>query len=516
MSMPSIPVVIASLSFPLWLRLDHYINILFIGLMLRSGFQILAAHPRLYWNRKSKPSNRWFQFTKNQWIKFTSAKLPGNKLYTSMDDEEPAPTWLALPGKDNLGLGRHWHFFSAIFWILNGVVYIVLLFSTGEWSRLVPTSWSIIPRAWETFLTYITFHIPPASDFRPYDPLQQLAYFGVVFILGPFMIITAAAQSPAIEARFPWYVNMLGGRQSARSLHFLGLVAFIGFIIIHTALVLIVHFQDNIRNIVLGTTSSSFALALTIAIIALIVVAAIYVWASVYSLRHKRQMQHALGAVVDPTRKVLLHREVSKQHYKPSDITDYFWVNGDPPDTNEYEMLVEHNFEDYKLDVIGLVEHPLHLSLDDLRALPKQTQRTQHNCIQGWSGVAEWGGVCVSEILKLCKPTTDAHYLVFKSYQQGQGAVKPELKEAYDHTYYEVIDMELANHPQTILAYEMNNEVLPIPHGAPVRLRVETQLGYKMVKYLRSIELVREYSHVGEGQGGFREDFQYYGRGAEI
>lgn len=512
----SMSVVIASLAFPLWIRLTHYINILFIGLMIRSGIQILSAHPRLYWSNRSEPNNRWFKFTRNQWIKFTKAKLPDDKLYTSMDDERQVSPWIGLPGKDNLGLGRHWHFFVAIFWILNGAVYIILLFTSGEWSRLIPTSWDIFPRAWQTFLTYASFHIPPAGDFRPFDPLQQLAYAGVVFILGPFLIVTAAAQSPAIEAHFPWYVKIFGGRQSARSLHFLGLAAMIAFIIVHTALVFIVHFQDNVRNIVLGTTSSSFALAGTIAIIALIVVAAIYAWASVYSLKHKRQMQHALGKVVDPTRKALLHDEASRQHYKPEDITRYFWVNGDPPDTDEYERLVEHNFEDWRLDICGLVEHPLHLSLEDLRALPKQTQMTLHNCIQGWSGIAEWGGVCLSEIMQLCKPTPDARYLVLTSYQKGRSAVKPELQEAQDHTFYGTLDMELAHHPQTILAYEMNGEPLPIPHGAPLRLRVETQLGYKMVKYLRSIEFVKDYSHIGEGQGGFREDFQYYGRGAEI
>lgn len=512
----NMPVVIASLAFPLWLRLDHYINILFIGLMIRSGIQILGAHPRLYWSNRSEPNNSRFKFTKNQWIKFTSAKLPDDKLYTSMDDEIPVSSWIAQPGGDNLGLGRLWHFFVAIFWILNGVVYIVLLFATGEWSRLIPTSWDIFPRAVQTFFTYITFHVPPASDFRPYDPLQQLTYAAVVFLLGPFLIVTAAAQSPAIEAHFPWYVKLFGGRQSARSLHFLGLAAMVAFIIVHTALVLIVHFQNNIRDIVLGTTNSSFGLALTIAIIALLFVIAVYVWASMYSLRHKRKMQTALSSVVDPTRKALLHSEASKQHYKPEDITRYFWVNGEPPDTAEYERLVENNFEDWKLDISGLVEHPLHLSLADLRALPKQTQMTLHNCIQGWSGIAEWGGVSMSEILRLCKPTSEARYVVFTSYQKGRGAVKPELKAAHDQTYYETIDMELAKHPQTILAYEMNGEPLPIPHGAPLRLRVETQLGYKMVKYLHSISFVKEYNHIGEGQGGLREDYQYYGHGAEI
>jgi methionine sulfoxide reductase catalytic subunit len=218
--------------------------LLFIGLLIRSGIQILGAHPRLYWNDDSNP--------KHQWIKFTRNKVPEKKLYTSMDDETPVSPVLALPGGDNLGLGRLWHFFSIIFWALNGVVYVVLLFATGEWSRLIPTSWSIMPDAWHTLLTYLTLHIPPASDFHPYDPLQQLAYAGVVFLLGPFMLLTGAAMSPSIEGRFPWYVKLFGGKQSARSLHFLSLIAFVLFVIVHTALVLIVHFQDNIRNIVLG------------------------------------------------------------------------------------------------------------------------------------------------------------------------------------------------------------------------------------------------------------------------
>src|SRR5581483_6332374 len=117
-------------------------------------------------------------------------------------------------------------------------------------------------------------------DFRPFDPLQQLAYAGVVFLLAPFMLLTGAAMSPAIEARFPWYIKIFGGRQAARSLHFLSMIAFTIFIIIHTALVLIVHFQDNIRNIVLGNEQGDLGLAVTIAVIALIVVALIYVWAS--------------------------------------------------------------------------------------------------------------------------------------------------------------------------------------------------------------------------------------------
>lgn len=501
-------LILASTGFPLFVVITHYINLIFIVLLIRSGIQIAGAHPRLYWNDSCDPDSAWLNLVKK--------KVPKDTLYTSMDDEVAVPRILALPGKDNLGLGRHWHFFSIIFWVLNGIVYWILLFATGEWSTLIPTSWSIFPRAWQTFLTYITFHIPPSSEFTPLDPLQQLTYAAVIFLLAPFMLLTGAAMSPSIEARFPWYIKIFGGRQVARSLHFLSMLAFILFIIVHVALVVIVHFQDNIRSIVFGNPQSNLELALIIAAIALLVAFAIWIWASWQTLHSPRFMQRALGALVDPVRKKLLHHETSRQEYEKSDISPYFWVNGRPPIEDEYTQLAARGFADWKLTICGLVVNPVHLSLEDLRKLPKQTQTTKHNCIQGWSGVAEWGGVSMAEIIKMCGVEPEAHYAVFTSYQKGKESVKPELKAAHPHTYYEVLDMELALHPQTILAYEMNDKPLPIDHGAPLRLRCETQLGYKMVKFLHSIEFVADYSSIGKGQGGFREDFQYYGRGAEI
>ena len=217
-------------------------------------------------------------------------------------------------------------------------------------------------------------------------------------------------------------------------------------------------------------------------------------------------MQHALGIVIDNVRGALLHRSTSHQHYARKDISPYFWVNGRPPEDEAYNQLVERNFDGWQLKVGGLVRNPLTLSLENLREMRKQTQITKHNCIQGWSGVAEWGGVPLSSILDLCEPCEEARDLVFTSLGRD--------KEG--RPYYEVIDLELARHPQTILAYEMNSKSLPVEHGAPLRLRVETQLGFKMVKYLSSIELVASYASSGEGQGGYREDTMYYSMGAEI
>ena len=119
-------------------------------------------------------------------------------------------------------------------------------------------------------------------------------------------------------------------------------------------------------------------------------------------------------------------------------------------------------------------------------------------------------------ILQLCGASPDAKYAVFTSYQTGQQAYAQGPKEAYTRPYYEVLDIDVVKHSQTILAYEINGKPLPLEHGAPVRLCVETQLGFKMVKYLRSIELVADYRDIWGGQGGFREDVQFYSMGAEI
>ncbi len=407
-------LVTASLGFPAWLRMTHFINLLFIGLLIRSGIQILGAHPRFYCNDTCKPTSAWLNLTRR--------KVPKDQLYTSMDDEIAISPWLAQPGGKNLGLGRHWHFFAIICWVLNGLIYVLLLFTTGEWSRLIPTSWDIVPRAWQTLLTYLSLHIPPTSDFRPYDPLQQLTYAAVVFLLGPFMLLTGATMSPAIEARFPWYIKLFGGRQSGRSLHFLAMLAFVAFIVVHTLLVLIVHFQDNIRNIVLGSVRSSLTLAVTIAIIALLGVFVLYALTSWYSLRHQRQVQDGLGAIVDPIRKGLLHRITSRQDYQPSAISSYFWVNGRPPISDEFKQLQEQAFSTWKLEVSGLVTNPLQLSLEDMRTLSKQTQITKHNCIQGWSAVAQWGGVPVREVLALCGALPEARYLVFNVWCERERA----------------------------------------------------------------------------------------------
>ncbi|MGA7236263.1 MAG: molybdopterin-dependent oxidoreductase, partial [Bryobacteraceae bacterium] len=178
-----------------------------------------------------------------------------------------------------------------------------------------------------------------------------------------------------------------------------------------------------------------------------------------------------------------------------------------------YLSMVRDQFASYVLQVGGLVENKLRLTMAELRTMPKQTQITKHCCIQGWSGVAEWSGVPLGHIVGLCRPLPIARYIVFYAFD-NKSTSEPHA-QGPGH-FYGTIRLELADDPQTILAYEMNGEPLPIDHGAPLRLRLETQLGFTMVKYIRAIEFVESYANIGKGQGGWREDYQYFSQEAGI
>ena len=196
------------LDYPLWLRATHFFNFLLLSLLVRSGLEILSAHPRLYWNDHCTPGSEWLKFTKKQRLK--------DGLWTASDEETSFPSAIALPGHENLGMGRHWHFLADFAWLLTGLTYVLMLFVTPEWRRLIPTSWQIVPDAWHAMLTYLNFHVVETPG--GYNALQQLSYAAVIFLLAPFSIATGVAMSPAVAARFPWYIKIFHGRQGARSL----------------------------------------------------------------------------------------------------------------------------------------------------------------------------------------------------------------------------------------------------------------------------------------------------------
>lgn len=476
---------------PTLILITHLINLFCLVVLIRSGIQILFDHPKLYWTDDTTDDNHWLRFGKKI--------MPKDKLWTSLDEAED-PGKLALPGgTHNLGAGRHWHFSAAIVWTVTGIIYIGFLFSSGQWRRLIPTDFGVFHRAIDVMYSYLTLNIPPESG--TYNALQQLTYAGVVFILAPLMIITGLAMSPALVARFPKYLNLFGKRrQAARSIHFLGMVGFSLFVLVHITMALGFHFYDSVKRITLGSSDVNFALALTIFLMALILLVAFNVWISFFTLGDQVRIRRILTRFYTPVVRVLFGWMKSDQHYSKKDISPFFRVNGYPPTSDEYKRLKDNNFADWKLKVYGLVDQPLELSLQDIKNLRKQDQITKHNCIQGWTAVAEWGGLPMRDVVELCKPKSNAKYVMFHCYDiddQGQA-------------YYSGLRLSDMYDKQTILAYEMNSETLPVEHGAPLRLRCEKKYGYKMAKYIHSIEFAESFEHIGKGRGGHREDNVFF------
>jgi DMSO/TMAO reductase YedYZ molybdopterin-dependent catalytic subunit len=196
-------------------------------------------------------------------------------------------------------------------------------------------------------------------------------------------------------------------------------------------------------------------------------------------------------------------RTVARARIYRDRSTPEFRANGTvTPDDDDYQEQSAKGFADWSLDLGGLVERPATFSLTELRALPSRTQITRHDCVEGWSCVGKWKGVPVREVIERVGLKPAARYLMFYC-ADPMNVGDPESK------YYESIDMDEALHPQTILAYDMNDKALDIPHGAPLRLRVERQLGYKMAKYIMRIEAVESFASFRGGKGGYWEDLGY-------
>jgi len=201
--------------------------------------------------------------------------------------------------------------------------------------------------------------------------------------------------------------------------------------------------------------------------------------------------------------RALLGPRTLAREFSPADISPAFRANGTVmPESEAYEDLAAGKFADWKLFVHGRVERPAEFSLAEIKALPARTQITRHDCVEGWSCIGQWSGPQLSSVLEKVGLKPDARYVVFHcadSLPSGFVAAP----------YYESIDLIDAFHPQTILATEMNGALLPVAHGAPLRLRVERQLGYKMAKYVMQIEVVDRLDGIGDGNGGFWEDQGY-------
>ena len=200
------------------------------------------------------------------------------------------------------------------------------------------------------------------------------------------------------------------------------------------------------------------------------------------------------------TQRLISPRNALAREYRESDLSPVFRSNGTArPNTDDYDRHVAENFANWRLAIDGLVARPLSIPIGTLRALPHRTQITRHDCVEGWSAIGKWQGTLLSAVLDHVGADPQARFVVFHCFDEMD----------VDTPYYESVDIDEARHPQTLLAFALNDKPLPVPNGAPLRLRVGRQLGYKQAKYLSRIELVKSFDAIGDGKGGYWEDQGY-------
>ena len=289
--------------FPLWVRYCHFFNFVFLMMLIRSGLSILVDHPRLYFNDDCTPGS--------EWIRLTPIQVPTDRIWTAKDDARYISPIVATPGyRHTVGVARSWHFLDVYGFILTGIFFVILLFDTEQWRRLVPQSTVVVLQAWSTWVHYATFHMPPEFDgYYGYNALQQIAYFFAVFVFGPLAILTGIAMSPAVVNRFPWYAKLFGGRQSARSIHFLTMLSFLAFIVVHVTLVAMTGFARNMNHIVMGTDDQN-GLGMILGFAGIGVVVLSWVAAHYVSWFYPRFLQHAQKFITYPLLLTTLNRLV--------------------------------------------------------------------------------------------------------------------------------------------------------------------------------------------------------------
>lgn len=499
------------LGFPAWLRVEHFLNIVFISFLVRSGIELLGTYPKLYRSQHTVAGTAWSQFT--------IQRAPKHKYYTVGGEYEDYSSRIALPGRGLLGLGRYWHFITATGFVASWAIYFVLLVFTGQWRRYVPTSLDTFAQAGHDMLSYLAFTVPQAAEGMPFNAIQQLSYGFVILVLTPLVIITGAFQSPAIANHFSRLTRAMGGHQVIRTVHFLCLIGYVGFFVIHVAMVVVHGYAHETAKMVFGDSELPVAGGIIFSI-SLVIVVALHVVATRWTLDNGRAVEKLHNVIVRPWSN-LLYRLPARMHYDRSNVTgkevgltnttQNFRGSGRPPETEEYLALMANGYEDdYVLEIGGYVERPMSLTMAELRELAAgHSQTTLHHCVQGFTSIGRWSGIPVSDLLDLIVPLPGATDVVYTSFQNMNR--DDALYEG--GAYYESTPMIEARMPQTLIAFELNDEgEIPAKNGAPVRLRTESSTGFRSLKWLERIEVVNRYDIIAHGRGGYFEDTDFFDR----
>ena len=242
-------------------RITHWINLVAITLLLMSGLQIFHARPAPYWGKASHFAERWAPMqavprgedligvTKIGSLTLETTGLFGYSGQVGKREPRGFPAWSTIPGYRSLVDGRHWHFFFAWVFVINGLIYLGANLANGHLKNLVPTRRQLsLGHLWQEVRDHARLRFPKGDEARHYNGLQKLAYGGVVFALLPLMLLTGLTMSPGMNAALPWLVDLFGGRQSARTLHFLSASLIVGFILVHLVMVLVSGLGNNLRS----------------------------------------------------------------------------------------------------------------------------------------------------------------------------------------------------------------------------------------------------------------------------
>ncbi len=280
--------------YPWWLRWQHLLNAIFLVPIVRAGLQVWAGRPRAYWCKPGTPGRDWLRIQR---------AMPAEGGWSMRDDVVDLHPQIGIPGgKRGGGLGRIIHLSVTMLWVANGILFYILLFATGQWTRTVPTSWDVFPNALSALIQYLSFHFPVTDSWSSYNSLQLLSYFATTFIAAPLAVLTGLAHSPAIAKRLKATDSRILNAEVAKSLHLLVLAWFVVFTIAHVTLVLITGALENLNHIVLGEQGTGWAGAILFAA-AVVIGAILWFVASRFATKHQARVQKVGTAMLGPANK---------------------------------------------------------------------------------------------------------------------------------------------------------------------------------------------------------------------
>ncbi|HET9406745.1 MAG TPA: molybdopterin-dependent oxidoreductase [Candidatus Sulfotelmatobacter sp.] len=474
---------------PAMVRVTHWLTTIVFFILLISGAEIVLSHPRFYWGETGN-------INMHPWL---NLHLPSSR--------SSVPTGYGYTLPDENGWSRYLHFEAAWGAVATGLLYVLWGIVAGHFRRnLVPTR-ADLKGLRASVIEHLRFSRPGADELWSYNVLQRLAYLVVIFVLFPLMIWTGLAMSFGFNSAFPLAVRLLGGQQSARSLHFLVTILLVLFLVVHVLMVVVAGFRARMRAMITGRARlrrSELMISRRKLISTGIAMAA---GASGVAVAARLAQRHGLippdsggfygpGETLTYAAQRLLNRNAMAREFSRSEISkDPFPNIIDPALPPEFHRFEAANFTDWRVTVDGMAARPTRFSLAKIKSFPTRSQITMIGCEEGWTYIAEWTGAPLSYVLERVGALPQVRYVVYRSIQRDD--------------WWESIDMADALHPQTLLAHKMNGADLPVPFGGPLRMRLARQLGYKNVKFIDHITLTDSLKAFGKGTGGANSDTGY-------